>query len=351
MPTINQELLDKIIRFQVDIRRYEAGVQRRIIERLQDMQKDLIAEASSQELSALSRRKLNASLSNISPILAEHYSAAADSLNDDLQGLAGVQISEAEKSLKATAFIEGSVKLPSDTVIDRVSRDVLINGGPLKSWWDKQRDDTIFKVSAQIREGVLLSETNQQIINRIIGKNDIPGIMPLARKNAAALVQTATHTVANEARQAVYDRNDDIIKSYVWFTAMDSHVCPLCIGRSGKRWRNNDNRTPIGHSIPFQIPPIHFNDRCVLLPETLTFEELGVDLPEPEISTRASSLGPISADSTFDDYLKRVPVSQQDDMLGVGRAQLWREGRITLSQLLDGKGRELTLDELRKRYE
>ena len=39
-----------------------------------------------------------------------------------------------------------------------------------------------------------------------------------------------------------------------------------------------------------------------------------------------------------------------DEQLGAGRAQLWREGKITLKDLLDGKGRELTLDELRDKY-
>jgi hypothetical protein len=35
-------------------------------------------------------------------------------------------------------------------------------------------------------------------------------------------------------------------------------------------------------------------------------------------------------------------------MLGKGRAQLWRDGKLSLSQLLDGTGRELSLKELKK---
>lgn len=350
MPAINQDLLDKIIRFQIDLRRLEAGTRKDVVKILEKMQRELIAELSSVEISSLSKAKTQSLLSNLTPILAQYYQEAEDTLQQSIDGLTEVQVKQAEKSLKASVFIDQSVNLPTQSVIERVSRNVLINGGPLNSWWSRQREDIRFKLGAQIREGILLNETNQQIVHRIIGKNDIPGIMPLAKRNAASLVQTATHTVANESRQAVYEDNDDVIKSFVWFTALDSHVCRLCIGRSGKQWKNNKNHDPIGHSIPFQVPPIHYNDRCVLLPETLTFEELGVDLPEPEIGDRASSLGPISADSTFEDYLKRVPVSQQDEMLGVGRAQLWRDGKITLSQLLDGNGRELTLNQLIEKY-
>ncbi len=350
MTTINQELLDQIIKFQIDIRRFEAGLKKEVQVKLEKMQRDLIVELSGGELTEFSKKKTQALLSNLSPVLANHYAGIEETVQDSLDGLSKVQVRQAEKSLKTTVFIENAVNLPTQHVIERVSRNVLINGGPLNDWWQKQRADTLFKVSAQIREGILFNETNQSIISRIIGKNGAPGVMNLARNNAASLVQTVTHAVANEARQAVYEENDDIIKSFVWTTALDSHVCRLCIARSGKRWKNDKSHTPIGHSIPFQVPGIHYNDRCVLLPETLTFKELGVDLPEPPISTRASSLGPISAKSSFSDYLKRVPVSQQNEMLGVGRAQLWRDGKITLSQLLDGKGRELSLVQLQSKY-
>lgn len=37
-------------------------------------------------------------------------------------------------------------------------------------------------------------------------------------------------------------------------------------------------------------------------------------------------------------------------MLGKGRADLFREGKISLNQLLDGQGRELTLKELQQKY-
>jgi hypothetical protein len=67
--------------------------------------------------------------------------------------------------------------------------------------------------------------------------------------------------------------------------------------------------------------------------------------------TRASSIGQIDAKTTFDQYLKRVPSDQVDDMLGKGRAQLWRDGKITTPQLLDQAGNELTLKQLREKYD
>ena len=121
------------------------------------------------------------------------------------------------------------------------------------------------------------------------------------------------------------------------------HNCALCIGRSGKKWRID--KTPIGHSIPFQLPPIHVKDRCVMSAESnLTPTESQADF------TRASSIGQIDAKTTFDQYLKRVPASQVEEMLGKGRYDLWKSGKMTTAQMLDQTGRELTLKELRAKY-
>ena len=57
--------------------------------------------------------------------------------------------------------------------------------------------------------------------------------------------------------------------------------------------------------------------------------------------------GQVAADLTFADFLKGKPASFADEMLGKGRAELWRDGKITLSKLLDQKGNPLTLAELR----
>lgn len=156
----------------------------------------------------------------------------------------------------------------------------------------------------------------------------------------------------NESRMKVLEANADVVGRLQWFSAMDGHVCPVCMALSGKEWTNNTDGThePVGHSVPFQNPPIHPSCRCVLLPITKTFREMGINIDEPKPGMRASSEGPISSKTTFDEYLKRRTTAQQDEQLGAGRAQMWRDGLITLSQLIDDSARELTLAELRAKY-
>lgn len=259
MPGINQELLDKILRYQIDLRRVEARTKREILEVLQTLQGQLLGELASGEIRTFSKARTQELINKLSPIIAEHYIAAEAELNGQLDELAEIQVAQAERALKTTVFIESDVILPSDTLIKRIARNVLIEGGPLADWWKRQTQDIQFKLGGAIREGVLLNETNDQIISKVIGRGNEPGILPQARNRAAALVQTAVHQVNNDARNMVYERNNDIIKALIHLSTLDSHTSIICVGRSGLKWRNDKDHKPIGHTIPFQVPPLHFN--------------------------------------------------------------------------------------------
>jgi hypothetical protein len=58
--------------------------------------------------------------------------------------------------------------------------------------------------------------------------------------------------------------------------------------------------------------------------------------------------GQVPEDITFKDFLEKKSKAFQDEVLGKGKAQLWREGKITLQQLLDQSGNPIPLKELDK---
>jgi hypothetical protein len=93
------------------------------------------------------------------------------------------------------------------------------------------------------------------------------------------------------------------------------------------------------------------NCRSVTIPVLKSFAEMGIDLPELSPSTRASMDGQVAAGFTFEEFLEKKGKAFQDRQLGPGRAQLWREGKITLTQLLDQRGNALTLAELQRLYD
>lgn len=66
--------------------------------------------------------------------------------------------------------------------------------------------------------------------------------------------------------------------------------------------------------------------------------------------TRASIDGQVSADLTYNDWLKRQTKAFQVDVLGKQKAELFRKGGLTMNQFVNDKGQELTLDQLQAKY-
>ena len=59
--------------------------------------------------------------------------------------------------------------------------------------------------------------------------------------------------------------------------------------------------------------------------------------------------GQVAAKTTYDKWLRGRSVEFQEDILGVQKSKLFRQGGLTLDKFVDRNGAEYTLDELRKR--
>jgi len=339
MGALDQALIDEIISHQIDLYRLDAGVRQQVLDILTRMQRELVSKLANEDLTDFGKQRTAALLRECSDIIDHYYTMSQGELDLTLHGVGSATATHTADALTAAVSVESH--LPTETFFKTLASNALIQGAPSAEWWSRQSLDASFKFANAVRQGLAQAETNQQIIARVIGKRGFPGIMDISRRNAAALVQTSVQAVANDARLETFKRNADVITALEWHTALDGHVCELCIPRAGLQWTVDGE--PIGHSMPFQNPPIHFNDRCVLLPRT--------SLSNVGRTTRAASGGPVSATTSFEQWLSRRTVAQQDAQLGNGRAQLWRDGTITLQQLLDLRGNPLTLAELKATYQ
>jgi hypothetical protein len=156
--------------------------------------------------------------------------------------------------------------------------------------------------------------------------------------------------VTNEAALKSFQANNDVIKAVTQLSTLDNRTSDVCIAYSGQTWNLMTLEPIMGSSLPYNGgPPRHFNCRSRLRPVTKTFKELGVDAPEIPPGTRASMDGQVPADITFNQFLKKKPISFQDKLLGPKRAQLWRNGDINLTQLVDMRGNPLTITQLEQR--
>lgn len=242
-----------------------------------------------------------------------------------------------------TLTVTLTTNAPSSTVLAALAKDALIEGAPSAAWWRRQAMDTAFRFANVVRQGIAQGDTSEQIFRKVRDVTDLAG------RNSRSLIQTAIMQVVSDARVALIDANTDIYKGYRHLSTLDGHTTPQCVARSGLMWTLD--KEPIGHDLPFKQPPVHWGCRSVMLGVLKSFKELGINLSEPQGLTRASAEGQIDRATTFDAFLSRRSAAEQDAQLGAGRAQLWRDGKITLRQLVDNAGNPLTIEQLRSKYE
>jgi hypothetical protein len=307
------------------------------------MEKELLRRLAEEPLSIGERAKLNTVIRDTDQIIDIAYSRLQADLN-----VRGIAEMVSDTTAEALEVVLGSdaIALPTRDYFRSLASDILIQGAPSADWWRGQSENIKLKFSAQLRQGLANGETNQQITSRIVGKSGAPGVMDIARRDAASLVHTSIQTVANDARRKTFQANDDVVKGIRQVSTLDGHTSLTCVAYSGESW--NLEFEPLG---PKKMPynggtPRHFNCRSVEVPITKTFRELGIDIDEPTGTTRASSSGQIDVNTSFNDYLDRMGLKYQNEVLGRGRADLWRKGKITLKDLVDGQGRPVSLEAL-----
>ena len=77
---------------------------------------------------------------------------------------------------------------------------------------------------------------------------------------------------------------------------------------------------------------------------------MGIDLEEVTGLTRSSMDGELARNTSFSDWFEKKPKSFQEEYLGTGRYQLFKDGKITLSELVSQNGKTLTVKQLKEKY-
>jgi SPP1 gp7 family putative phage head morphogenesis protein len=322
---------DHAIVIGLDLLRVDAHTRAQVIAILKRMERELIAQVAA-GVTDWSKARIAQQMAEAGAVIRRYYDEAAGVAIDTTQGIYQVSATDAARTL--AVGIEAAPVLPTLAAMEALAGNAVVQGATQAAWWEKQRQDVAFRFAAAVRQGLVAAETNQQIIRRVREE------LVITRANAAALVQTSVQTVANNARLATFRDNADIIKGLRWLSALDSHVCLQCAPRDGMTW--SIEGVAKNATLPFRNPPLHFNCRCALVPLT-RFSGLG----DPQ---RASTDGPVSAKINFSDWLETKGVAFQTEVLGAGRTELFRAGKLTLQDLIGGNQKPLTLAALRLKY-
>lgn len=327
--------------------RYEAGLRRDVLKMLQDLSAELLKELSGAGLHTprtdWQRARLRDLLEVANRRISEVYGEVETVHSEGMAGLVEVSSDRIVAGYNKAIGADLLQTLDwSEAQLAKLSDNTLINGAPSAEWWGRQAEDLRRAFADQVRVGMLRGESLGQMLARV---KNLDGI---GRANAENLVRTSAVSVANAAHMAAFEANSDIMGGVEWTATLDQRTCLACASMDQKTWE-------MGESHP--VPALHFRCRCALVGVTKTWEQLAREaggdtrlareLDQIDPGDRASMGGPVSGKYNFESWLKALPEADQRDILGDRKWEIWNRSGLTLSQMVDGTGRELSLKELR----
>ncbi len=197
-----------------------------------------------------------------------------------------------------------------DPVIPRLVPEELIRrvaaGSPLRKRLEALGAEAVQTIRQELLRGVLLGKNPREVARAIRQTVDI------SRWRANVIARTEMLGVYREAASATYVANKNVVLGWIWWSALDRRTCAICWAQHGTF--HEASETLHGHPA----------DRCSMLPRTKTWEELGFSgIPEsaPTVTRGADAFAKLSA-------------SEQRVILGPGKFDLYKQGKLELSDLV-----------------
>lgn len=254
--------------------------------------------------------------------------------------------------------LDGAVKINTVALSAAQFKEFLggpTQGTPLPAWVDAAWGEAVSaKIKRNLNVAVLRGEGYQKAVRGLLDA----GLADFTEREAITIARTYVQTANVAAQMAVYAENDDLVKGWRWSSVLEPGysksgrgTCMSCASLDGRVFDLGK-----GPSIP-----LHPRCRCVAIPVTKTWRELGIDRDEIEAAIRPYT---IRSDQNIDaggmraiigsgrhqgDYASWWAKQSRDfrlNAVGPGRFELLEAGKIRFEDLVDGKGRQRTIQEL-----
>lgn len=387
MATANEDYRDAALRHQITVRRYNSGLVKRVLLLLERADRDLVEKLRAR-LPRFEGKPLDytgqrwqALLKDIRTAREIAWKQYRELVRGELAALGPLE-AEAETNILTMALpIEYGVATVALDQLRAIATSRPFQGRLLRDWFQTVAESDRRRLTQALQLGMTNGETTDEIVRTVVGtrKNGYTdGILSASRRDAAAVVRTAVNHVSNSARGYVWDANADIITARIWTATLDGRTSAVCRARDGKGAPVGDNPLPKG-VLPLKPsgvrPPAHINCRSTMVAyidgvgllgrrptvtDTRTRRKREIDFRRMAREQKRSiqdirrewaeqNIGGVPATVGYEEWLRRQPASFQDEVLGVRKGRLFRQGGLRLDQFVDRAGQELTLDELAQR--
>jgi hypothetical protein len=330
MTTATEDLADALRRHAVDVDRLAGSVRNDCMTELDALEDDVAGALAANDLTGENNPRRRAALlalllALLNDTVNGRFATLDAGLRDELYGVAEHAGDQAAQLL---ADAVGEPVHPPTEVDLNTAADPEVEGATVSRWLAQLAADLAFRLARGIRTALAAGGRLPELLAVVRGGDSVTSVMAATRRSVDVVVRTAVHAAGNLARMGVFQHaGQGDIAAFQHISTIDNRTSVTCLARAGLTWAVN--LEPIGHDLPFQVPPLHPACRSVVVPI------LAGDDPV--------------VDETFDTWMERQPASYQREVLGAGRYRLWRAGRLRQNELTDNSGRPLTLAELRAR--
>ena len=359
---VNDDISDALTSHSIGLQRLSNREVRQIIAILNKSDSRIVERLLREDMTSISRARQQKLLKDIRAIVSSSYRDATGQLHIDLGQLATYEGDYQTDMLKRVVPVNVNWITPSADQLYAAATSRPFQGRLLRVWYTKLEADAQTRIRTTIQQGIVEQRTTAQMVRDIRGtraQGFKDGVLATNRRAAEAIVRTATNHTATSARDRLYKRNKRLIKGAQWLSTLDTRTSAPCRAADNKvAWLDGYTRKDFKRGTKFLAdvpgftnetrPPYHINCRSSTTPVLRSFSDLGIPGKDLTDTTRASMNGQVAADMTYSDWLRKQPVSVQDDVLGPSKASLFRKGEIDLDRFVNDKGSELTLDQLRK---
>ena len=118
----------------------------------------------------------------------------------------------------------------------------------------------------------------------------------------------------------------------------------------GLSWDNN--KKPIGHNKEFPGTTAHFGCRSTQVPILKAYDDMPKSVRKKiPVGGRASINGVVPVTTNYEKFLRGESVAFQKEQLGATKYRLWKQKKITFTDLIDQKNNPVPVKELLQKFD
>jgi hypothetical protein len=164
------------------------------------------------------------------------------------------------------------------------------------------------QVRTHLLDGIARGQ-NPATIARTLERNVLGGLGN-GLTSAMTTVRTAQIKAYQTANQMTFQANRKIVPKWVWVATLDNRTCMSCVAQHGSE-----------HPVDEELND-HHNGRCVPVPKTISYRDLGIDRPDP-----------VPPFESGEEWFNRQPETLQREMMGAGKFDAWQAGKFSFNDL------------------